>query len=188
MYVDTRPPQATNQTCPTGITCQNLKVQVLLNELMDDDNSDSQGGSETTSESWKLEDPSRPWLHGFCKYLNIQDILSNFLIIQWWGINSVQYPVWESLACDFLSIMSSSVLSKCVFSSAGITISKWCNSLKANPVEALQFCKCTSKSNLLFRQLSVLAETTQEGAESDEDDEDTGNEDWENWDSPVVAQ
>lgn len=189
MYGDARLPQATNQTHPTGITCQNLKVWALLNELMDDDDSDSKGGPETTSESWQLEDPSWLWLHGFHQYLNMQDILGNLPIIQWWGINSVWYLVWGLLACDFLSIMSSSVSSECVFSLAGITISKRRNSLKAIVIKALQFHKCASKSNLLFwQELSMLAETTQEGAKSDKADEDTGDEDWENWDSPVVAQ
>lgn len=179
MYGDAREaPQATNR--PRPVTCQNPKVRALLNELMDEDDSDVEGELGATSEGRQWEDPARPWLQGFHQYLNTQDILGDLSIVQWWGINSVRYPVWGSLARDFLSIMSSSVSSERVFSSAGITISKRRNCLKADIVEALQFHKCASKSKLLFRQdLSVLAETTQEGARSDESDgEDTGDGDW----------
>ncbi|PCH39190.1 hypothetical protein WOLCODRAFT_59296, partial [Wolfiporia cocos MD-104 SS10] len=55
--------------------------------------------------------------------------------------NAARYPIWASLACDYLAIMASSVSSERAFSSAGITISKWQNCLCADIVEALQFLK-----------------------------------------------
>ena len=47
--------------------------------------------------------------------------------------------------------MASSVSSEWVFSSAGITISKCQNRLKADIVEALQFLKCLIHHDLMFR-------------------------------------
>jgi len=89
----------------------------------------------------------------------MQDNLGDLTIVQWWGINSMQYPVWASLTRDYLSVMSSSVSAERVFSSAGITISKRRNRLKRDVVEALQFQKCATKSKLLFREdPSLLAE------------------------------
>ena len=49
-----------------------------------------------------------------------------------------------------LAIMASSVSSKRAFSSAGITISKHCNCLKGDIVEALQCSKCMIHKNLIF--------------------------------------
>ena len=47
--------------------------------------------------------------------------------------------------------MASSVSSERAFSSAGITISKRRNRLKADIVEALQFLKCLIHRDLIFR-------------------------------------
>ena len=47
--------------------------------------------------------------------------------------------------------MASSVSSERAFSSAGITISKCRNRLKADIVEALQFLKCLIHRDLIFR-------------------------------------
>ncbi|EKM58795.1 uncharacterized protein PHACADRAFT_50544, partial [Phanerochaete carnosa HHB-10118-sp] len=55
--------------------------------------------------------------------------------------NAARSPTWASLACDFLSIMASSVSSERAFCQAGITISPRRNRLKADVVEALQFMK-----------------------------------------------
>ncbi|EED77017.1 predicted protein, partial [Postia placenta Mad-698-R] len=55
--------------------------------------------------------------------------------------NANQYPVWASLARDYLTIMVSSVSSEHTFSAAGITISKHRNCLKADVVKALQCLK-----------------------------------------------
>ena len=48
--------------------------------------------------------------------------------------------------------MSSSVLSEHAFSQGGITISKCCNHLKGNIVEALQCIKCAIQHDFLFRE------------------------------------
>ena len=68
--------------------------------------------------------------------------------------------MWGSLACDYLSIMASSVSSEHFFSSAGITLSKHRNRLQADIVEALQFLKWAFKSNLtsIFREASTAEE------------------------------
>jgi len=57
--------------------------------------------------------------------------------------------------------MGSSVSSERAFSAAGITISKRCNRLKADIVEALQFLKALIRADLLYREpmpSSVLEE------------------------------
>ena len=66
--------------------------------------------------------------------------------------NAHRYPVWASLARDYLSVMASSVSSERAFSSAGITISKRRNRLKADIVEALQGLKCMIRRDILFRE------------------------------------
>ncbi|KIK92387.1 hypothetical protein PAXRUDRAFT_128101, partial [Paxillus rubicundulus Ve08.2h10] len=48
------------------------------------------------------------------------------------------YPVWASLAWNYLSIMAPSVSSECAFSEAALTITKCCNCLKGDIVEAIQ--------------------------------------------------
>ena len=87
-------------------------------------------------------------------------------------MNAHRYPVWASLAGDFLSIMASSVSSERAFSAAGITISKRRNSLKPDIVEALQCLKGMFRSDLVFREYlsSARAEGIQEetGGEADE--------------------
>ncbi|KIK33277.1 hypothetical protein CY34DRAFT_57066, partial [Suillus luteus UH-Slu-Lm8-n1] len=55
--------------------------------------------------------------------------------------NAPRYPVWASLARDYLSIMSSSVSSERAFSQVGITVTKRRNRLKGDIVEALQIVK-----------------------------------------------
>jgi hypothetical protein len=59
-----------------------------------------------------------------------------------WQMNAHRYPVWGSLARDYLSVMASSVSSERAFSQGGITISKRRSSLKGDIVEALQCIKC----------------------------------------------
>ena len=59
----------------------------------------------------------------------------------WTQLNSLKLTTWVSLACDYLPVMASSVLSKAAFSSAGITITKQHNHLKGDFVEALQILK-----------------------------------------------
>ena len=95
-------------------------------------------------------DPLRPWLQGFHQYLNTHENLGELSVVQWWGINSLHYPVWGAIARDFLSIMATSVSSEHAFCSAGITISKRCNRLKGDIIEALQCLKCLIKHDLVF--------------------------------------
>ena len=90
------------------------------------------------------------WCH--CSLLNRQ-------------INAHQYPVWASLARDYLSIMASSVSSEWAFSSTGITISKHHNRLKGDIFEALQCLKCMIHQNLIFRfdpAVSIVDEIAEE--------------------------
>ncbi|KAG6863920.1 hypothetical protein C0991_002006, partial [Blastosporella zonata] len=97
--------------------------------------------------------PNSPWTSEFNCYLNSEDkVEEDISLIQWWGLNSTRYPVWASLAQDYLAIMASSVSSKQAFSSAGLTITKRRNRLNADVVEALQFVKCALRTDLLFRE------------------------------------
>lgn len=54
--------------------------------------------------------------------------------------------------------MASSVSSERAFSSAGITISKRRNRLKADIVEALQVLKCFYRNDLIFREVITSRE------------------------------
>jgi hypothetical protein len=56
----------------------------------------------------------------------------------------------------------------CQFSSVGITISKHCNRLKGDIVEALQFMKCLIRRDLVFR---IDPPTSIDSDLSDEDDD-----------------
>ncbi|GBE78345.1 hypothetical protein SCP_0112300 [Sparassis crispa] len=115
------------------------KLSKLMRELSDDedDTIPSPSAAATSSTQESSGDPNKPWLADFHGYLNSRDHLGDNTIVQWWGLNATRYPVWASLARDYLSIMASSVLSECAFSSAGITISKRHNRLNADIVEAL---------------------------------------------------
>lgn len=87
-------------------------------------------------------------------------------------MNSQRFPVWSSLARDYLAIMASSVSSERAFSSAGITISKRRNRLKGDIVEALQFLKCLVRKDLVFRERppSSVLEAELEVFDDDGDD------------------
>lgn len=63
--------------------------------------------------------------------------------------NADWYPVWASLAKDYLAIQASSVLGERAFSSAGITITKHRNRLKGDIVKAIQVLKCKVKGNIM---------------------------------------
>ncbi|KIK75916.1 hypothetical protein PAXRUDRAFT_103685, partial [Paxillus rubicundulus Ve08.2h10] len=52
--------------------------------------------------------------------------------------NAQLYPVWASLAHDYLAIMSSTVSSEWAFSAAAQTITKCHSQLKGDIVEATQ--------------------------------------------------
>ena len=98
-------------------------------------------------------------------------------------INSSRFPVWASLAKDYLSIMGSSVSSERAFSSAGITISKRRNRLKGDVVEALQFIKCLLRKELIYRepQPSSILEQVLEGVPEDDDDPEWVDDDPAGW-------
>ena len=126
----------------------NRKLEALLSELSDNEEVNSTTGPSHENAC----DPLRPWLQGFHQYFNTHKNLSELSVVQWWGINSLRYPVWGAIARDFLSIMATSVSSERAFSSAGITISKRHNRLKGDIAEALQCLKCLIKCDLLFRE------------------------------------
>ncbi|KAJ6593319.1 ribonuclease H-like domain-containing protein, partial [Mycena capillaripes] len=102
-------------------------------------------------------DPTRPWLNEFNEYLQARETR-----------NYHRYPVWGSLARDYLAIMASSVSSERVFSSAGITISKRRNCLKGDIVEALQCLKCLIHRDLLFREPVIFKEGEDDEVEAEE--------------------
>lgn len=54
--------------------------------------------------------------------------------------------------------MASSVSSERSFSAAGITISKHCNRLKEDIIEALQCLKCLYHEDIIFREVVTVAE------------------------------
>ncbi|KAJ7659106.1 ribonuclease H-like domain-containing protein [Mycena polygramma] len=120
-------------------------------------------------------DPLKPWLDEYQQYLSAVEVVPPGMdTIQWWGINADRYPVWASLARDYLAVMSSSVSSERAFSSAGITISKRRNRLKSDIVEALQVLKCMLRKDLIFRKSSLMDES------DDVEQDDNGND--EPWD------
>ncbi|KAJ7923871.1 ribonuclease H-like domain-containing protein [Mycena leptocephala] len=117
------------------------------------------GDVDMSSTSATHIDPTRPWLDEFNEYLQGRETVPEGMsTIEWWGRNYHCYPVWGSLARDYLAIMASSVSSERAFSSAGITISKRRNRLKGNIVEALQCLKCFIRKDLLFREPVIFKE------------------------------
>jgi hypothetical protein len=70
--------------------------------------------------------------------------------------------------------MASSVSSERAFSQAGITISKRCNRLDADIVEALQCLKCLIQQDLMVQASSTLANEEQD---LDYDDDQPANQD-----------
>ena len=127
-----------------------------------------------------------PHIHGwkvFTTHLDMWEHLGNTTIVQWWEIHSAWYPVWGFLAWDFFPIMASSILSEHAFSSAGITITKCCNHLKANVVEALQFLRCSTRSSVLVwdSEDALLTPEVHDKQDSGNDDGETENE----WDGSI---
>jgi hypothetical protein len=158
-------------------------MALLMREL---NSSDDESDIDDMADSVIPIDPAKPWLKEFNFFLNSVDQLADGqTIVQWWGVcrihifkwcpktnyltqvNAHRYPVWASLARDYLAIMASSVLSERAFSSAGITISKRRNRLKADIVEALQFLKCMIRRDIIFRE-------TPSASTEDEDEFDFG--------------
>jgi hypothetical protein len=85
-----------------------------------------------------------------------------------------RYPVWQSLARDYLAVMASSVSSERAFSSAGITICKRRNRLDGDIVEVLQCLKSFIHQDLMVRDFTTVAE---EEADMDGADEQHANHD-----------
>ncbi|KZT06852.1 hATC-domain-containing protein, partial [Laetiporus sulphureus 93-53] len=108
----------------------------------------SKGASQT------VIDPGQEWEKEFNKYVMLDDdIPETVSTVHWWGLNAHCFPIWASLARDYLAIMATSVSSERAFSSAGITITKRRNRLKGDIVEALQALKCAYHKNLFFHDV-----------------------------------
>ncbi|EMD32480.1 hypothetical protein CERSUDRAFT_32068, partial [Gelatoporia subvermispora B] len=87
----------------------------------------------------------------FRKYLDYDEGLPTGMSrVEWWGLNGHHFPVWASLARDYLAVLATSVSSERAFSSAGITITKRRNRLKGDIVEALQVLKSAFRNNLFL--------------------------------------
>ncbi|EPQ52013.1 hypothetical protein GLOTRDRAFT_27069, partial [Gloeophyllum trabeum ATCC 11539] len=116
--------------------------------------------------------PTPPWEQAFNKYLDGEDeITEDTTITTWWGLNQARYPVWASLARNYLPVMASSVSSEWAFSGAGITLTKRRNRLKADIVEVLQGLKCAMRHDLLIRPSGpTLALEEELLAEADQED------------------
>ncbi|EMD38907.1 hypothetical protein CERSUDRAFT_63835 [Gelatoporia subvermispora B] len=104
----------------------------------------------------------------FHKYLELEDGMPDGMSI----LNGHHYPVWGSLARDYLAIMATSVSSERAFFSAGITITKWRNRLKGDIVEALQVLKNAFWKNMFFREYGPSRVTEMELEACDESNED----------------
>ena len=98
-------------------------------------------------------------------------------------LNAQQYPVWASLACDYLSIMATSVSSERAFSAAALTITKRRNRLKADIVEAIQVLRMLYNRDLMFHEppASSALELALEVPE-DEEEVDSGSRGRTDWD------
>ena len=98
-------------------------------------------------------------------------------------MNAYQYPVWASLARDYLSIMATSVSSERAFSAAALTITKHRNRLKADIVEALQVLRMLYNRDLMFREPSPSSaiELEVEKLEPEGQDVDAGPQGSTNW-------
>ena len=67
-------------------------------------------------------------------------------------MNAQLYPVWASLACDYLSIMSTSVSSEQAFSAAAQTVTKHHNRLKGDIIEAIQVLCMLYNHDFIFHE------------------------------------
>ncbi|KDQ54210.1 hypothetical protein JAAARDRAFT_135995 [Jaapia argillacea MUCL 33604] len=74
-------------------------------------------------------------------------------------LNAHRFPMWASLAWDYLTIMATSISSERAFSSASIAITKGCNRLKGDIIKALQALKCAFRNNLFFYNIGPSSTT-----------------------------
>ncbi|OBZ65234.1 putative AC transposase [Grifola frondosa] len=156
---------STSATAPVKKTLS--RTTSLLRELSDDE--DNNTAEHSSSATPSLSNPQKPWLAEFRRYLETAEhVLEGMSIIQWWGYNAHRYPVWASLARDYLAIMASSVSSERAFSQGGITISDRRNRLKGDVVEALQTLKCALRQDLLFRSPAPSSSFEQNVEETDD--------------------
>ncbi|KIJ26340.1 hypothetical protein M422DRAFT_272627 [Sphaerobolus stellatus SS14] len=120
----------------------------LLQEL---ESSDKEDTMSTPRESI-AESAAKPWKAEFIQWMEYNEWgMEGKDVMTWWGKNAARYPVWASLALDYLPIMASSVSSERAFSAAGITIIKHHNQLKGDIVESLQVLKCAIRKELLVK-------------------------------------
>jgi hypothetical protein len=83
--------------------------------------------------------------------------------------------------------MASSVSSECAFSQGGIMITKRCNQLKGDIIEALQCVKCCIYHDLLFHeQLPSSALETELDSEIEDREEEPETVEDESWDSMLL--
>ncbi|EIW62610.1 hATC-domain-containing protein, partial [Trametes versicolor FP-101664 SS1] len=147
MYPESTAPRASGRRWAGS----SRKLGTLLREVSDDESSGDEDSNGAASDA--DEDAGKPWRADFQGYLRSRDSLGTLAIVEWWGRNAHRYPVWASLARDFLSVMAASVSSERAFSAAGITIDKRRNRLNADIVEALQCLKSLLYQQLLFPEL-----------------------------------
>lgn len=191
---------------PTTTKSKVSGLKKLIREVQSDSEDDAEPEPGATSPS----DPSKPWRAEFTSYIETIEAVQSagMTTIQWWGvsafhllrgflrltvvsvkINGQRYPVWASLARDYLSIMAASVSSERAFSQGGITISKRRNRLKGDIVEALQCVKCSLRNDLLFREPgpSSLVEEETEDSEHEAEVLEVEAADDEGWDTLLLG-
>ena len=72
-------------------SASNMTTLLCELESSDDDDSSDDAGPSTTQ-----NDPTKPWLREFHKYLNMTDELSDGqTLVQWWGVSTLSH--WQHL-------------------------------------------------------------------------------------------
>ena len=152
------------------------KKKTKLDHLLRELDTDSDNSGDVSDDDADDQDPKKPWLVEFHRFLKVEHVLAEGMtVVQWWGVRICtsftefrityyaqeyghRYPTWASLARDYLAVMASSVSSERAFSAAGITISKRRDRLKGDIVEALQCLKCLYHQDLIFREVITCSE------------------------------
>ncbi|XP_075658834.1 zinc finger BED domain-containing protein RICESLEEPER 2-like [Castanea sativa] len=67
----------------------------------------------------------------------VEEDSPNFCILNWWKVNSSKYRLLSKVACDVLVIPLSTVASESAFSTGGLVLDPFRNSLLPNTVEML---------------------------------------------------
>ena len=132
----------------------------LVRDLSDDEDTPRLPSGAQSATPSPAEPVRKPHVVEFERYLHtVEHVRDGQSTIRWWGVsamfpffpistvtyhthmpqeNAERYPVWASLARDYLAVMPTSVSSERAFSQGGITISDRRTRLKADVVEALQ--------------------------------------------------